>query len=446
MAKVTKTDISAQPNLELKDKIISSIEKNKSKIFEIIGVNGSGKTQLLNNIWLSFSENEKYKNKVVYIRSEPSVMDDMKEGKKTVHTAYDDLFNLLTSLLNQSTDGTSAAGSAPQLSLQEQFKNLCKAVNDKFNQLLPSSETGDTKIKPFFDKLFVNIDSSRSLNEFIKTFCLNNDINKEVKTYSTGEKIFYFLIYCLCLLEHLNNDKQGYIFIIDEPERYLHASFINLLCKKIMNISKNNTFIIATHSEKILFNLNRCSWAKQMFYLYVDSANYKNIEININLISKQFFDKFISIFFNEHLIICEGMSDYNVLTNWLMDEKVNPNFFFSVIPFNGKGNLVKFLQWVKTLQPIEQLIKKIYIVYDKDSTKPESEKHNQLINDFASYKQLFSENGIEEFFSGINKTQLSNNLYSVSDLEQYLTEDGKKKKQDFIENINKWDHDQNSNH
>ena len=65
---------------------------------------------------------------------------------------------------------------------------------------------------------------------------------------SSGEKQLFYI-----MLKVLLQEKQEYIFFMDEPELSLHVDWQEKLIDKILLLNPNCQLIISTHSPSLLF-------------------------------------------------------------------------------------------------------------------------------------------------------------------------------------------------
>ncbi len=106
-----------------------------------------------------------------------------------------------------------------------------------------------------FNKPFINTKLLTTLHDLDKNR-FNRPVFKNIKgdlvtidQLSDGEKQLYGRLVALMMLEPRNS-----MILIDEPEISLHPAWQQEIMKIYANIGKNNQFIIATHSPQIIAN------------------------------------------------------------------------------------------------------------------------------------------------------------------------------------------------
>ena len=125
-----------------------------------------------------------------------------------------------------------------------------KYIKKKIFKEMISTEKTYKQINDFIESVFENFPKFKGLDEDENIYFIN-EFNEEIliDELSTGEKgvlekVIYFFI----------ADIKDSIVLIDEPELSLHPSWQNKLIKIYQNIAQNynNQIIIATHSPNII--------------------------------------------------------------------------------------------------------------------------------------------------------------------------------------------------
>ncbi len=247
-------------------------ENGKNVINVIAGVNGCGKTTLLEIFFQYFKRNltESVQIKLTDILSNPAWLDIFNflqkvnsRNENKVGIFEDPRFIFIPANLNFQYKPT------PQLNTNYQFLNLIdKDILGKtetyIREYIVSRERESHIANPEertslaiseFNKPFTNTKLLTKLHDLDKNR-FNRPVFKNIKgdlvtidELSDGEKQLYGRVVALIMLEPHNS-----MILIDEPEISLHPAWQQEIMKIYANIGKNNQFIIATHSPQIIAN------------------------------------------------------------------------------------------------------------------------------------------------------------------------------------------------
>ena len=236
----------------------------KDDVNVLVGINGSGKTTILN---------------LIYEALQPEISEEAKKryfsliGELTIHLS-DDSFILVDSsgerfpinidhlninISKISTFDISASLDDLIKELYTKFetyqKNLYKKFQERVNaaQPLPNSE----EVNEIFGRRKIFLDTLNKLfRETGKTFSEDSFTFKldkqeyELSPYqlSSGEKQMFYI-----LLQALIQDGKPNISLLDEPEISLHIEWQRDLIYNIRQLNKNCQIIAATHSSNMYF-------------------------------------------------------------------------------------------------------------------------------------------------------------------------------------------------
>lgn len=192
----------------------------------IAGVNGSGKTTILELIQNSFSTNFKFNNNDDYIDFIE------KNARKLVYLrVFDNPKEFVISKIKDFLDYIREKNE--DLTIKESNKKLKDEINSIFDGL-------DLKTK------FKGI--SKDINREV---IFENDLRDNIKLdeLSTGEQQLFIRALSLKLM-----DLKDSVILIDEPELSLHPNWQNHILRVYKNIANqgNNQLIVATHSPQII--------------------------------------------------------------------------------------------------------------------------------------------------------------------------------------------------
>lgn len=225
--------------------------------------------------------------------------------------------------------------------------------------------------------------------------------------------------------ESIEND--GYLFLFEEPELYLHPSAQNILFEALSNISKSNQVIVTTHSPIFFSPTNKGSYIKMKKKLDNNAVPYsRSICIDLSEIGKKdlfqliCFENNSAAFFTDKLILVEGDSDLIFLKH--IAKKLNSEWNFDlkgipVVKISGKGNIAKYKKFFNEFEIDVHSILDLDVLiegFDKIGASPESWKIRQKL-----IKDIDTIIGKENLDCTISKKKMQNIVQSRSFRENY---------------------------
>ena len=336
-------------------------------------------------------------------------------------------------------------------------KSFSKIVEYRYNNLIKDEERIediDEKIDDINATLtrYLKINYTSSINESLKSMLssekcqvlLKVDINfqnliRNIVKYEYVEKdkfipenqfglgytnLMMIVADIITYIDKYPNDKfnsQINLIAIEEPETYMHPQMQELFIRHINKmvsslLSKgdknvNSQIIIKTHSAHILNSkLHEGNSFNNINYITTKNNNTKCIVLNDEIIKSDiednsfvFLKKHIKfgvseMFFSDAIIFVEGITEYVLLKNRLMESDIYNKYYISIFLINGAhahvyDNLIKILN-VPTL-----------IITDIDFKREESEKNKecylQMTNEELESRKI-TNNCIKHYYK--NKT------------------------------------------
>ncbi|MBQ5492788.1 MAG: ATP-binding protein, partial [Mycoplasmataceae bacterium] len=275
MAKKMNSDFTSY-NENIKNEIDKFI--NNENIFKLlIGINGSGKTTYLDNFEKQINK-DKDKINLINVPSEIYLDDEvLKGGTQRQPSILADLLTFIQKLINQT--GTF------KYKIDSECESEFNKIDKLWNCIKSQNDENDmhNHKKDIINSNLIQLEKSKDLPIFDindKTKELGNDI-------STGDK-FYTLISLMNDILTVINDKNNKeynsnttnkktILLIDEPEKFLHPTLINIvgtiLCK--LYYKHNISLIITTHSPILLKSI-----VENSRYFNTLNKNHKDEENN----------------------------------------------------------------------------------------------------------------------------------------------------------------------
>lgn len=258
---------------------------------------------------------------------------------------------------------------------------------------------------------------------YLKFDIIERDINGVehffyIKNRSKG--FFWFFNFVMKL--EFNPDKAGdldnAIYLLDEPGSYLHPYAQTKLCKKIKEISEQNTVIFSTHSHYLLnpeiIPLNKIHIVNkneeggvelQNFYHYKNKKN-TNIETAFQTINDALHIKPFDIDINnKNILIVEGIYDYYSFSLF------KPNEYIGILPGRGADTLINFISLMIAFEV------NFKVIWDNDEVG---------LRNYSNAKSFFGNEIAERHFNLLpsvnNKKRILQDLFNSSDLHLIKTE------------------------
>lgn len=269
-------------NLTIKDKEENMIlPKN---LFALVGPNGAGKTSMLKDIVKSFSDPEKDKAssftegtvRAHYEGKSKTGIADIIFISYSAFDIYKDDFIEAFKKENVKYIGNRNIEKDPNMinSLGSFSNNIFKDIVDIYSNSdlvrlyseIKENFDWDTEIFAFMSKI------DRYYEDNIKLVDKKEWVENTFDNFSSGQKMIISTITSLVLYSEANS-----LFIIDEPELYLHPPYIASLVSTINDIIKNRNSIclVSTHSAIVLQEM----WSENIYIIDHDRRNVRHPNI-----------------------------------------------------------------------------------------------------------------------------------------------------------------------
>ena len=204
----------------------------------IVGINGSGKTALLNEIYKLALDNRNDKNQVVFVPSMDNIA--MRDKRKVANALTQDLefymFDMKTgpSMMYYRMSMIDATAEK-QIETKARIEYFCSIINSLFKNTGKRIEIEGNKFNVVSKGLIIPIDA-----------------------LSSGEKQMLLILLRVFLM-----DGQEAFVLLDEPENSLDISWQYKLINTLVRLNPNAQYFITTHSPSIYGD----GWGDKIIYM-----------------------------------------------------------------------------------------------------------------------------------------------------------------------------------
>ncbi|MEQ9187184.1 MAG: AAA family ATPase [Cryomorphaceae bacterium] len=299
----------------------------------------------------------------------------------------------------------------------EEFNALEKAIKENaLKQLGFNPETEGDKLDLYFNPL-----SSLEFYKSLEIFVNEHDYNVNATELGAG---FQNAIVLAILKAFEDRKKQGALFLIEEPEMYLHPQMQRSLYKTIRQIGESNQVIYITHSPHFVtipeFN-EIVLVSKNKDGTHIRKSTVEADEGLKNKFRKELDPERNEMFFAKKLLIVEGDTEKMAFPEFA--KRMNIDFDSAgstIIEVGGKRNLIDFMELALSFDiPVG-------VVYDTDSSdfgkaeREAEEEYNALLN---SYR----DKGVQIFVFERNYEDECKKYYSEKTYQEYCMSSGRNK-------------------
>ncbi len=263
----------------------------------------------------------------------------------------------------------------------DEFLALEKAIKDNaLKQLGFNPETETDKLDLYFNPLS-SLEFYKSLEIYVK----EHEYNINATELGAG---FQNAIVLAILKAFEDRKKQGALFLIEEPEMYLHPQMQRSLYKTIRQIGETNQVIYITHSPHFVtipeFN-EIVIVSKNNNGTHIKKSTLNTSDALKNKFRKELDPERNEMFFARKLLIVEGDTEKMAFPEFAKRMGIDFDGVGStIIEVGGKRNLIDFVDLAISFEiPVG-------LVYDTDSSdfkkeeKDEETKYNEILNSYAA--------------------------------------------------------------
>jgi len=300
----------------------------------------------------------------------------------------------------------------------EEFELLEQSIKtNALQQLGFDPETETDKLDLFFNPLS-SLEFYKSLEIFV------NEYDYSVNATELGEG-FQNAIVIAILKAFEERRKKGALFLIEEPEMYLHPQMQRSLYKTIRKIGETNQVIYITHSS----NFVTTPHFDEIIIISKDkngtTAKKSSIELDETLRNKFIKDlnsERNELFFANKVLIVEGSTEKMALPEYAKRLGVDlDKIGTSIIEVGGKRNLMNYIDLALSFDI------NISVVYDTDSSdfsgkREEEIEYNQQLNSYV-------DKGVAVFYFEKNYEDELKKFYGEEQYQRYCNIFGRNKTQ-----------------
>lgn len=263
----------------------------------------------------------------------------------------------------------------------DEFLALEEAIKDNaLKQLGFNPETETDKLDLYFNPLS-SLEFYKSLEIYVK----EHEYNINATELGAG---FQNAIVLAILKAFEDRKKQGALFLIEEPEMYLHPQMQRSLYKTIRQIGETNQVIYITHSPHFVtipeFN-EIVIVSKNNNGTHIKKSTLQTSDALKNKFRKELDPERNEMFFARKLLIVEGDTEKMAFPEFAKRMGIDFDGVGStIIEVGGKRNLIDFVELALSFEiPVG-------LVYDTDSSdfkkeeKDEESKYNELLNSYTA--------------------------------------------------------------
>ena len=201
------------------------------------------------------------------------------------------------------------------------------------------------------------------------------------------------------------NKGNNIIYLIEEPETFLHPSAQEDLLNSLKDLSEDNQVIITTHSPVFTGSTDcnsviLCKKEEQSVYI---CANQKSKKEFVMCIVKELGIKpsYNLIDTHEKIVFVESKNDkyfYNILCKKIIGKSLLNNKKILVLPFGGGEDIDSFIN----IDYFNSSGRKLFLIIDSDKCQNKQDKQKKRIDDFNKKKKgkgyMLNKSCIENYY------------------------------------------------
>jgi predicted ATP-dependent endonuclease of OLD family len=272
--------------------------------------------------------------------------------------------------------------------LTKEARKRCESLSQKITEYY-NSTLGNNNFRINLEPT-VDIYSATKYNTSIVEIIGNEKIENDILNFGTGYQSVLILSILQTYVE-IARSVGKYIFVIEEPEIYLHPNLQRKMIETLINISERNQVIFTSHSPITISNLPK----KNVKLVLREREKSIVKEINPKEVINELGIKADDFLGSKGIIFVEGKDDFEVVRELICKLDDNLLNMINVIPVNSCCNLKFFANAELFLNKYFEI--PVVIIRDADTNDPEKLKSDFLKEMFEFIKQYeFADSEIVE--------------------------------------------------
>ncbi len=259
--------------------------------------------------------------------------------------------------------------------IEQQMQNEAKSIKKYLKEY--ASTIKEVEIKP----VIVWKDAIRSVD-------VNFQFEGDLKTIPMSHKgSGYRRLFMVARFRYLAEKNKGHniIYLIEEPETFLHPSAQEDLLSAFLDLSEENQIIVTTHSPIFtgatkIDSIILCTKGDQSTYLY--SKDLNDNEFIMRIIDDLGIKPSYNLRdYHEKIVFVEGNNDakfYDIITKLFFKKSLISNKNILLLPFGGGRDIESFIN----IDYFDNTGRKLYLIIDSDKNQGNENKQKEKVDRF----------------------------------------------------------------
>jgi len=290
-------------------------------------------------------------------------------------------------------------------------KDFLKIEEEITNEMNKEAQSIQKYMNEYAPIKKVSLEPNITWKDAIKSVNVNFQFENDDKMIPMTHKgTGYRRLFMVARFRYLAEKQKGnnIIYLIEEPETFLHPGLQNDLLNALLEISENNQVIITTHSPVFAGATNidaivLCKKEEQSkYYLSLNASNKREFILNVaeELGIRPYYNLRDSY---EKILFVESKNDiefFNIICEKLLNIPLKNNEKVLALPFGGgDGNIDSMIN----IEFFSKSDRKIFVIIDSDKDKSEKYKEQlqlkeKLEKEYKANVYLLKKSCIESYY------------------------------------------------